>query len=101
VRVRIARVTAVDAERKTVGTDAGEIGYDTLVYALGSTAADGGVPGVPGVAEHAHHLAGKQSALRLRARPADHPAGEARFAAGFEAAEELVRQSGLERTILR
>ncbi|MEU5263435.1 FAD-dependent oxidoreductase [Amycolatopsis sp. NPDC021455] len=72
VRVRIARVEAVDVERKTVTDDLGEIGYDTLVYALGSTAADGGVPGV---AEHAHFLAGKQSALRLRTRLADLAAG--------------------------
>jgi NADH dehydrogenase FAD-containing subunit len=76
VQVRIARVTAVDAERKTVGVvDAdgpGEIAYDTLVYALGSTAAD---RGVAGVAEHAHHIAGKQAALRLRARLADLASG--------------------------
>ncbi|MEV4759031.1 FAD-dependent oxidoreductase [Micromonospora sp. NPDC049559] len=76
VRVRVARVTAVDAERRTVDiVDAagpGEIAYDTLVYALGSTAAD---PGVPGVAEHAHHIAGKQSALRLRDRLAGLAAG--------------------------
>ncbi|GAB1516210.1 NAD(P)/FAD-dependent oxidoreductase [Actinophytocola sp. KF-1] len=76
VLVRQARVTGVDAERKTVdvvGEDGpAEIAYDTLVYALGSTAAD---HGVPGVAEHAHHLAVKQSALRLRARLADLAAG--------------------------
>jgi NADH dehydrogenase len=76
VQVRTAWVTAVDTERKTVaiaGTDGpGEIAYDTLVYALGSTAAD---CGVPGVAEHAHDLAGKQSALRLRARLAGLAAG--------------------------
>ncbi|CAM5576184.1 hypothetical protein SVIOM342S_03303 [Streptomyces violaceorubidus] len=38
--MRIARVTGVDADRKTVSvTDqegAGELAYDTLVYALGS-----------------------------------------------------------------
>ncbi|WP_410641095.1 NAD(P)/FAD-dependent oxidoreductase [Amycolatopsis sp. lyj-346] len=73
VQVRIAQVSAVDAERKTVALAAGdEIAYDTLVYALGSTAADGGVPGV---AEHAHHIAGKQAALRLRARLAELAAG--------------------------
>ncbi|RSM49883.1 oxidoreductase [Actinoplanes sp. ATCC 53533] len=72
VRVRLARVTAVDADRKTVGIvdddGAAEIAYDTLVYALGSAVAD---CGVPCVAEHAHNIAGKQSALRLRARLAD------------------------------
>ncbi|MEU4525197.1 FAD-dependent oxidoreductase [Amycolatopsis sp. NPDC024027] len=73
VQVRIAQVTAVDADRRTVAlADGDELAYDTLVYALGSTAAGSGVPGV---AEHAHHLAGKQSALRLRARLAELPAG--------------------------
>jgi len=72
VRVRTALVTAVDTERKTVALDDGEIAYDTLVYALGSAAADSGVPGV---AEHAHHIDGKGSALRLRARLAGLAAG--------------------------
>ena len=75
VQVRLARVTAVDVDRKTVDiVDAdgpGEIAYDTLVYALGSAAAD---CGVPGVTEHAHDVAGKRSALRLRGRPAAHAA---------------------------
>ncbi|MEV2226189.1 FAD-dependent oxidoreductase [Nocardia vinacea] len=65
VQVRIARVTAVDVDRKTIDLTGENIGYDTLVYALGSTIAD---YGVPGVAEHAHNVAGKQAALRLRAR---------------------------------
>jgi NADH:ubiquinone reductase (H+-translocating) len=95
VQVRLAQVTAVDAERKTVGivdTDGpGEIAYDTLVYALGSAAAD---CGLPGVAEHAHHIAGKQSALRLRARLADLAAGETVLVVGggltgIEAATEI------------
>lgn len=70
VRVRIARVAGVDVDRKTVALDNGELGYDTLVYALGSAAADSGV------AEHAHFVAGKQQALRLRARLAGLAAGE-------------------------
>ncbi|MBA0051128.1 oxidoreductase [Streptomyces sp. AJS327] len=69
VRLRVARVTAVDPERRAVAVaDAdggGELGYDTLVYALGSQAADHGVPGVP---EHAFGVAGRPSALRLRGR---------------------------------
>ena len=43
----------------------GELGYDTLLYALGSHVAD---HGVPGVAEHAFDVAGRPSALRLRER---------------------------------
>ncbi|PZT68717.1 oxidoreductase [Streptomyces sp. SW4] len=69
IRLRVARVTAIDPERRVVAVaDAdggGEIGYDTLVHALGSRAAD---HGVPGVAEHAHDVAGRPSALRLRER---------------------------------
>lgn len=69
VRLRVARVTAVDPERRTVavtGEDGdGEIGYDTLLYTLGSRVAD---HGVPGVAENAFDVAGRPSALRLRAR---------------------------------
>lgn len=69
VRLRVARVTAVDPERRTVvvtGEDGdGELGYDTLLYTLGSRVAD---HGVPGVAEHAFDVAGRPSALRLRER---------------------------------
>ncbi|MGX4657385.1 NAD(P)/FAD-dependent oxidoreductase [Micromonospora sp. SCSIO 07396] len=76
VQVRIAQVTAVDAERGTVALveadGPGEIAYDQLVYALGSTATD---HGVPGVAENAHFVADRQAALRLRGRLGELPAG--------------------------
>ncbi|MFE5406159.1 NAD(P)/FAD-dependent oxidoreductase [Streptomyces sp. NPDC056580] len=69
VRLRLARVTGVDPERKTVavtGEDGdGEVVYDTLLYALGSSAAH---HGVPGVAEHAFDVTGQFPALRLRER---------------------------------
>ncbi|MGW5638420.1 NAD(P)/FAD-dependent oxidoreductase [Streptomyces sp. NPDC003832] len=69
VRLRVARVTAVDPGRRTVAVadaDGGaEVGYDTLFYALGSRGAEGGVPGV---AEHAFDVAARPSALRLRER---------------------------------
>ncbi|QFU90105.1 NAD(P)/FAD-dependent oxidoreductase [Amycolatopsis sp. YIM 10] len=69
VRLRLARVTAIDPERQVVTVaDAGgggELPYDTLLYALGSRVAD---HGVPGVAEHAFDVAGRPSALRLRER---------------------------------
>ncbi|WP_086668455.1 NAD(P)/FAD-dependent oxidoreductase [Lentzea kentuckyensis] len=86
VQVRIARVEAVDAERRIVATDGGDIAYDTLVYALGSTAAD--------VPEHVHNVAGKQSALRLRARLAELGAGASVLVVGggltgIEAATEI------------
>ncbi|MFF8374820.1 NAD(P)/FAD-dependent oxidoreductase [Streptomyces sp. NPDC015661] len=69
IRLRRARVTAVDPERRVVAVaDAdggGELGYDTLLYALGSHVAD---HGVPGVAEYAFDVAARPSALRLRER---------------------------------
>lgn len=60
VELRAAKVTAVDADRRTVtvhsadGTE--ELAYDTLVYALGSGWKE---QGVPGAAEHAHEIAGR------------------------------------------
>ncbi|GAA2400284.1 FAD-dependent oxidoreductase [Actinomadura vinacea] len=69
IRLRVARVTAVDPERQVVAVaDAdggGELGYDTLLYALGSRGAD---RAVPGAAEHAFDVAARPSALRLRER---------------------------------
>ncbi|MFE9774280.1 NAD(P)/FAD-dependent oxidoreductase [Streptomyces sp. NPDC005931] len=69
VRLRLARVTAVHPERRVVAlADAeggDELGYDTLLYTLGSHVADGGVPGVSG---HTFDVAARPSALRLRDR---------------------------------
>ncbi|MFJ3980285.1 NAD(P)/FAD-dependent oxidoreductase, partial [Streptomyces sp. NPDC090021] len=75
IRLLVAHVTGIDSGRRVVTvTDSdsdsdsgggGEVGYDTLVYALGSRGAD---HGVPGVAEHAFDVAGRPSALRLRDR---------------------------------
>ncbi|MCF2533615.1 NAD(P)/FAD-dependent oxidoreductase [Yinghuangia soli] len=69
VQVRVARVTSVDPVGRTVTVaDAGgggELGYDTLVYALGSRGDDSSVPGA---AEYAFDIAARPSALRLRER---------------------------------
>ncbi|MFJ8648956.1 NAD(P)/FAD-dependent oxidoreductase [Streptomyces sp. NPDC093546] len=69
IRLRLACVTAVDPERQVVAVadadGSSELGYDTLVYALGSHVAD---HGVPGVAEHAFDVAGRPGALCLRER---------------------------------
>lgn len=66
IQLRLGRVTAVDAEHRTVTVnDAERLDYDTLVYSLGSTSADNGVPGV---AAHAFDVAGQQAAVRLRGR---------------------------------
>lgn len=95
VELTFAKVTGVDVDRKTVAVvDARgnrELAYDTLVYALGS----GWNPqGVPGVAEHAHELAGRPGALRLRERLATLHAGQAVVVVGggltgLEAATEI------------
>lgn len=69
VRLRLAHVTGVDPERRTVavtGEDGdAELAYDTLLYALGSSVAH---HGVPGAAEYAFDVTGRSSALRLRER---------------------------------
>ncbi|MET8584207.1 FAD-dependent oxidoreductase [Streptomyces collinus] len=91
VRLRLARVTGVDPERKTVTLTGegdehgehgdhgdhgdhgeGELAYDTLLYTLGSSVAQ---HDVPGVAEHAFDVTGLPSALRLRERLARLGAG--------------------------
>ncbi|WP_330312872.1 FAD-dependent oxidoreductase [Streptomyces sp. NBC_00523] len=69
VELKVGRVTAVDVDRKavTVGSADGEeeLAYDSLVYALGSA---WNTQGVPGTAEHAHEIASRPGALRLRER---------------------------------
>ncbi|MFC9392534.1 NAD(P)/FAD-dependent oxidoreductase [Streptomyces sp. NPDC057027] len=69
VRLRLARVTAVDPDRRVVtvadADGGGELPYDTLFYALGSHGDD---QRVPGAAEHAFDVSGRPAALRLRER---------------------------------
>lgn len=78
VELKLAKVTAVDVDRRTVtvsatdGPGREELAYDTLVYALGSGWNDGGVPGT---AEHAHEISSRPGALRLRDRLAALDAG--------------------------
>ncbi len=106
VELRLAKVTAVDVDSKKVtvldaaeGTNAtgatdiasatGTAGatdvpettleYDTLVYALGSGWTD---QGVPGATEHAHHIASRPGALRLRERLAGLAAGQSVLVVG-------------------
>lgn len=101
VQLRLARVTAVDVDRKSVtvaatatatnGNATEELPYDTLVYALGST---WNTHDVPGTTEHAHDIAGRPGALRLRERLAGLGAGQPVVVVGggltgLEAATEI------------
>ncbi|MFG2963344.1 NAD(P)/FAD-dependent oxidoreductase [Streptomyces sp. NPDC048288] len=96
VGLRLARVSAVDVDRKTVTVAAADgtedlLEYDTLVYALGSAWHD---QGVPGTAEHADEIASRPGALRLRERLAALGAGEPVVVVGggltgLEAATEI------------
>ncbi|MFD7166334.1 NAD(P)/FAD-dependent oxidoreductase [Streptomyces violascens] len=96
VELKFAQVTAVDVDRRTVAVvdadGAGQqLSYDTLVYALGSAWSD---QGVPGAAEHAHQIASRPGALRLRERLARLTGGESVVVVGggltgIEAATEI------------
>jgi NADH dehydrogenase FAD-containing subunit len=109
--LRVARVTAVDVERRTVSIaaaggagqaegaragDTDELAYDTLVYALGSSLAE---RGVPGVGEHTDDVASRPGALRLRDRLAElAPGGRVVVVGGgltgIEAATEIAEARG-------
>ncbi|MFH8609782.1 NAD(P)/FAD-dependent oxidoreductase [Streptomyces sp. NPDC018029] len=74
VRLAVGRVTSIDTTGRTVVMDRapGAIGYDTLVYALGSRA---WLDDVPGAAEHAYAVATPEEATRLRHRVAEIASG--------------------------
>ncbi|MEU4575294.1 MULTISPECIES: FAD-dependent oxidoreductase [Nonomuraea] len=67
VELAVATVTGIDLAARVVRLDAApyELGYDVLVYALGSGADLGAVQGL---AEHAYTVATEREAARLRSR---------------------------------
>ncbi|MDO3684886.1 NAD(P)/FAD-dependent oxidoreductase [Micromonospora sp. C28ISP2-4] len=63
VRLVVDAVTRIDAAERSVALAAGgTVGYDYLIYAVGSGSAD---PGVPGAAEFAYPLTTLEEAQRL------------------------------------
>ena len=75
VRLVVDTVTRIDAAGRGVTLASGDtVGYDYLIYAVGSGSAD---PGVPGAADFAHPIAGLEEArapaVGPRAAPADGP----------------------------
>ncbi|MFI6519953.1 NAD(P)/FAD-dependent oxidoreductase [Spirillospora sp. NPDC050679] len=68
----VGRADAIDLDARRVRVGERAIGYDTLVYALGSTVDTGAVPGI---AEHAHTVADPAAAARLHEALAALPAG--------------------------
>jgi NADH dehydrogenase FAD-containing subunit len=64
VRLMVDTATRIDAAERTISlATGGTVGYDYLVYAVGSGSA---VPSMPGVAEYAHTVATLEEARRLR-----------------------------------
>jgi NADH dehydrogenase FAD-containing subunit len=89
VRLLVDQVTRVDPEQRQVELAGGEpVGYDLLVYAVGSHA---DLDAVPGAAEHATAVATAEEAARLRdrMRTASTVAVVGGGLTGIEAATEL------------
>ncbi|MEU0338591.1 FAD-dependent oxidoreductase [Streptomyces bobili] len=91
IRLVVDTVTRIDATGRWVELASGDtVGYDYLIYAVGSGSAD---PGVPGAAEFAHPIATFEEAQRLRsvldAAPATAPVVVGAGPTGIETAAEL------------
>ncbi|MFI9506676.1 NAD(P)/FAD-dependent oxidoreductase [Nocardia sp. NPDC052566] len=99
IRFVQARATEIDTERKQVLLDdAPALGYDTLVYALGST---GGTGAVPGVAEYAYSVATPEDVRRLPASLGTGPVAViGSGATGIELAAELAEAQPDTRVVL-
>ncbi|MFF3331135.1 NAD(P)/FAD-dependent oxidoreductase [Streptomyces sp. NPDC002888] len=64
IRLAVDTVTRIDAAERSVALATGDtVGYDYLIYAVGSGSAD---PSVPGAAEFAYPIATLEEAQRLR-----------------------------------
>ncbi len=63
VKIINAKITGLNASEKKVVTEKGEISYDILIVALGSSTLD---YGIPGVMEHMRHFRNYKDAEELR-----------------------------------
>ena len=99
IRLVVDRVTRIDPEQRQVELASGNepVGYDLLVYALGSHA---DLDAVPGAAEHATAVSDAERAERLRdrMRTASTVAVVGGGLTGIEAATELA-ETYLDRTV--
>ncbi|WP_327151741.1 NAD(P)/FAD-dependent oxidoreductase [Nocardia sp. NBC_01329] len=94
VRLVVDTVTRIDvAERRVLTASGKPVGYDHLIYAVGSDSAD---PTVPGAAEFAHPIATLEEAQRLRSVLDAAPTGPVTVVGsgptGIETAAELAEQ---------
>ncbi|WP_371619059.1 NAD(P)/FAD-dependent oxidoreductase [Streptomyces sp. NBC_00454] len=95
VRLVVDTVALIDADERSLAlASGGTLGYDYLVYAVGSGSAD---PGVPGAAEFAHPIATLEDAQRLIPALDAAPQGAAVTVVGagptgIETASELAEQ---------
>ncbi|XVQ07512.1 NAD(P)/FAD-dependent oxidoreductase [Spirillospora sp. CA-255316] len=95
IRLVVDSVTRIDATGHSVTlADGGTLGYDYLIYAVGSGSAD---PSVPGAAEYAYPIASLEEAQRLRQVLDAAPATAAvtvvgAGATGIEVATELAEE---------
>ncbi|NUP26150.1 MAG: FAD-dependent oxidoreductase [Nocardia sp.] len=95
VRLVVDTVERIDAaEQRVTPAAGGTLGYDYLIYAVGSGSADANVPGA---VEFAHPIAGLEEAQRLRAVIESAPATAAVTvvgggSTGIEVAAELAEQ---------
>lgn len=71
IRLVVDTVTRIDASERRVRLATGDaVGYDYLIYAVGSSSRD---PGVPGAAEFAHPISTLEDAQQLRLVSTPHP----------------------------
>jgi NADH:ubiquinone reductase (H+-translocating) len=95
IRLLVDEATAINAAHRSVAlASGGAVGYDYLVYAVGSGSA---APAAPGVAEFAYPIAELEHAERLRAAVDDVPHGAPLTVigggpTGIETAAELAEQ---------